>query len=99
MKRNEKIGNAEIKFFNGQDWILLTNKRTGEFLAEESIRQKMGGVNVMKIMLGLDETPSRLERSRTAARKLASTIPTDLQMDNIPLQDLSIRIRVAQKHF
>ena len=97
LNRNEKTGNAELKFFNGQDWVLLTNKRTGEFLTESSIRQKMGGLNVMKNMLGLDETPSRLERSRTAARKLASIIPTDLQMDNIPLQDLS-RIITTVEH-
>ena len=89
LNRNEKTGNAELKFFNGQDWVLLTNKRTGEFLVKTSIERLMGGVNVMKNMLGLDETPSRLERSKTAARKLASIIPTDLQMDNIPLQDLS----------
>ena len=56
----------------------------------------MGGANVMKNMLGLDETPSRLERSKTAARKLASIIPTDLQMDNIPLQDLSKTITTVE---
>ena len=56
LNRNEKTGNTELKFLNGQDWVLLTNKRTGEFLAESSIRQKMGGLNVMKNMLGLDET-------------------------------------------
>ena len=96
LNRNEKTGNAELKFFNGQDWVLLTNKRTGEFLVKTSIERLMGGVNVMKNMLGLDETPSRLERSRTAARKLASIIPTDLQMDNIPLQDLSRTITTVE---
>ena len=96
LNRNEKTGNAELKFFNGQDWVLLTNKRTGEFLVKTSIERLMGGVNVMKNMLGLDETPSRLERSKTAARKLASIIPTDLQMDNIPLQDLSKTITTVE---
>ena len=56
---NEKTRNSELKFFNGQDWILLTNKHTGGFLAEGSLIRKMGGVNAMKNMLGLDETPSR----------------------------------------
>ena len=87
---NKKSGYSELKFLNHKDeWVLLTNKRTGEFLAESSIRQKMGGVNVMNNMLGVDATPSKLERSRAAARKLANIIPTDLQMDNISLQDLS----------
>ena len=48
LNRNEKTGNAELKFFNGQDWVLLTNKRTGEFLVKTSIERLMGGVNVMK---------------------------------------------------
>ena len=97
LNRNEKTGNAELKFLNNKDeWVLLTNKRTGEFLVKATIERLMGGVNVMKNMLGLDETPSRLERSRTAARKLASIIPTDLQMDNIPLQDLSKTITTVE---
>ena len=96
LNRNEKTGNAELKFFNGQDWVLLTNKRTGEFLVKTSIERLMGGVNVMKNMLGLDETPSRLERSKTAARKLASIIPTDLQMDNISMEDLSRTITTVE---
>ena len=90
LNRNEKTGNAELKFFNGQDWVLLT-KRTGEFLVKTSIERLMGGVNVMKNMLGLDETPSRL-----AARKLASIIPTDLQMDNISMEDLSRTITTVE---
>ena len=98
LNRNEKTGNAELKFLNNKDeWVLLTNKRTGEFLVKESIERLMGGVNVMKNMLGLDETPSRLERSKTAARKLASIIPTDLQMDNIPLQDLAKTIPIVER--
>ena len=96
LNRNEKTGNAELKFFNGQDWVLLTNKRTGEFLVKTSIERLMGGVNVMKNMLGLDETPSRLERSKTAARKLASIIPIDLQMDNISMEDLSRTITTVE---
>ena len=96
LNRNEKTGNTELKFFNGQDWVLLTNKRTGEFLVKTSIERLMGGVNVMKNMLGLDETPSRLERSKTTARKLASIIPTDLQMDNISMEDLSRTITTVE---
>ena len=32
LNRKEKTGNAELKYFNGQDLVLLTNKHTGEFL-------------------------------------------------------------------
>ena len=93
---NEKTRNSELKFFNGQDWILLTNKHTGGFLAEGSLIRKMGGANAMKNMLGLDTTPSQSERSKTAARKLASIIPTDLQMDNISMEDLSRTITTVE---
>ena len=93
---NEKTRNSELKFFNGQDWILLTNKHTGGFLAEGSLIRKMGGANAMKNMLGLDTTPSQSERSKTAARKLASIIPTDLQMDNISMEDLSRTITTIE---
>ena len=43
----------------------------------------------MKNILGLDETPSVLERSVKAASKLKSLSPTNLMMESIPLKDLS----------
>ena len=42
----------------------------------------------MKNFLGID-TPPVLERSISAASKLKSELPTDLQMDSIPLKELS----------
>ena len=52
LNRNEKTGNPELKFWNGRDWVSLTNKYTGKFLAESSLIRRMGGPNVMKNMLG-----------------------------------------------
>ena len=43
----------------------------------------------MKSVLSQDQTPSALERSIKAAIKLKSELPTDLQMESIPLKDLS----------
>ena len=43
----------------------------------------------MKNVLGVDKTPPALERSFKAATKLNCEIPTDLEMESIPLQDLS----------
>ena len=45
----------------------------------------------MKSVLGLDETPSALERSLKAAIKLRGefSLPTDLEMESIPLEELS----------
>ena len=41
----------------------------------------------MKSVLSLDETPSALERSISAASKIKSELPTDLQMESIPLKE------------
>ena len=61
----------------------------GEFLAAKTLRETFGGLNIMKSVLSLDETPSALERSVKAANKLKSELPTDLQMESISLKDLS----------
>ena len=45
----------------------------------------------MKGVLGLDKTPSALERSINAASKLKNELPTDLQMESIPLQGIHIK--------
>ena len=42
----------------------------------------------MKNFLGINTAPV-LERSISAASKLKSELPTDLQMDSIPLKELS----------
>ena len=89
IKKNSKTGNIELLFFDGNNqWQSLTNKRTGEFLAPKTLREKLGGLNKMKKFLGIDTSPV-LERSLKAATKLKSELTTDLQMESIPLKDLS----------
>ena len=67
----------------------LTNKRTGEFLAPKRLREKFGGLNIMKSVLNLDETPTTLEKPFKGASKLSCELPTDLEMESIPLEELS----------
>ena len=43
----------------------------------------------MKNFLGVERTPPALERSINAATKLSRELPTDLQMESIPLKELS----------
>ena len=77
-------------FLDGNNhWQSLTNKRIGEFLAAKTLREKFGGLNIMKRVLSLDETPSTLERSVKAATKLKGELPTDLMMESISLKELS----------
>ena len=76
-------------FFDGNNqWQSLTNKRTGEFLAAKTLRENFGKLNIMKSVLSPDETPSALERSLKAATKLKAELPTDLEMESIPLKEL-----------
>ena len=85
-----KAGNIELLFLDSNKrWQSLTNKRTGEFLATKTLRETFGGLNTMKSVLSLDEIPSALERSVNAATKLSRELPTDLEMERIPLKELS----------
>ena len=43
----------------------------------------------MKNFLGIDRTPHAQERSLSAANKLKSELPTELEMESIPLEELS----------
>ena len=89
-KKKSKKGNIEVIFLDGNNhWKSLTNKRTGKFLAQKTLRDKFGGLNIMKSVLSLDETPSALERSISAASKIKSELPTDMQMESIPLKQRS----------
>ena len=67
----------------------LTNKRTGEFSAAKTLREKFGRLNAMKSVLSLDETPSVLKRSVKAGTKLRRELPTDIETESIPLIELS----------
>ena len=43
----------------------------------------------MKIFLGVDKTPPSLERCFKAATKLKGELPTNLEMESTPLEELS----------
>ena len=76
-----KSGTVEFSFYDGEDWVSLTNKRTGEFLAKTTIRNKFGGENRMKRILSIYDV--------SFAKKLQEQLPTDLEMEDIPLLDLA----------
>ena len=67
---------------------MLTNKCTGEFLAQKRLIKIFGGLSTVKSVLSLDETPPSLERSISAASKPKSELPMDLQMESILLKEL-----------
>ena len=85
---DQKKGAAIFEFYNGDRWVPLT-KQTGEFFAPKTLKDRLGGVNAMKKFLGIDKTPPVLEISVKVATKLKVGLPTDLQMETIPLKDLS----------
>ena len=93
MTRNSKTGHAMLYFFKDDGEKVNLTKISGEFRTANEIKRRMGELEIMKGMLGLDDTPPLLEKSIQAARDLNKTIPTDLEMEDIPLEDLSTRIQ------
>ena len=90
IKKKLKTGNTDLLFLDGNNhWQSLTNKHISKFLAPKTLREKFGGLNIMKSVLSLDETPPKLQRSFKAATKLKAGLPTDLEMESIPLKELS----------
>ena len=88
-----------FEFYNGDRWAPLT-KQTGEFVAPETLRYRFDGVNPMKNFLGVDKTSAALERSlrlqrgcKEAATKLKGELPANLEMESIPLEDLSSLVK------
>ena len=56
LTKDSKKGVKIFEFYNGDRWIPLT-KQTGDFFAPKALRDRLGGVNAMKIFLGIDKTP------------------------------------------
>ena len=90
IKKNSKAGSIELLFLDGNQHLQsLTNKRAGDFLASKTLREKFGELNTMKSVLSLNQAPPSLEILISAASKLKSELPTDFQMESIPLKELS----------
>ena len=88
LTRDRKKGATIFEFYNGDRWVPLI-KQTGKFFAPKTLRDRFGGVSTMKYFLGVYKTPS-LERSfRTATKLLKSELPTDLEVESMPLEELS----------
>ena len=88
LTKDPKKGIIIFEFYNGNRWVPLT-KQASDLFASKTLRGRFGGINAMKNFLGIERTPPSLERSLSAATKLKSELPTDLQMESIPLEELS----------
>ena len=88
LQKIQKKGVTIFEFYNVDRWVPLT-KQTGKFFAPKTLKDKFGGLNVMKNILDLDETTPLLERSLKAATKIKAGLLTDLQMETIPLKEIS----------
>ena len=89
MKTNSKTGVTDLLLYNGENWVSLTNQRTGEFLAVSTLKTKFGSLTPMKNVLNLEQTPTSIDRLIKAANLLKSEIPTQTDIETIPLFDLS----------
>ena len=68
---------------------MAMTKQTGDVFAAKTLREKFGGLNTMKSVLILNEKPPASERSFKAKTKLKAGLPTDLEMESIPLEEFS----------
>ena len=101
MKTNSKTGITDLLWYNGENWVSLTNQRTGEFWAVSVQKTKFGGLTPMKNFLNLEQTRTSIDRSIKADNLLKSEIPTQTDIENIPLFNLSsvvedIRIKTRE---
>ena len=88
LTKDPKKGATIFEFYNGDRWVPLT-KQTCEFFASKTLRDRFGGVNRMKNFLGFDKTPPALERSFKPATRIKAELPTNIEMESIPLEELS----------
>ena len=66
-------------------------------MATKTLKDRFGGVNAIKKILGI-KTPPLLERSVKASTKLKAGLPMDLEMEDIPLKDsLAVDIHVKTR--
>ena len=85
MKTNSKTSITDLLWYNGENWVSLTNQRTGEFLAVSTLKTKFGGLTLMKKILNLEQTPPSIDRSVKAANLLKCEIPTQTDIETIYL--------------
>ena len=64
-------------------------KQTGEFFAPKTLRDRFGRANAMKNFLGIDKALLALQRSFKVTTKLRRGLLTDIEMESIPLMELS----------
>ena len=89
LKKSSKTGHTDLLFFDSKHLQSLTNKRTGHFLAPNTLRERFVGLMLQKIVLNLDETPPALERSLNAVTTLRRELSKDIEIESIPLIELS----------
>ena len=88
LTKNPKKRVKIFEFYNSHRSAPLT-KQTGKFFTPKTLKDRFGGVHTMKIFLGVDKTPPALERSFKAPTNLKGELPTDIEMESIPLEELS----------
>ena len=97
MNTNSKTSITDLLWYSGKDWVSLINQRTGEFLAVSTLKTKFGCLALMKKFLDLEQAPPSIDRLIKAANLLKSEIPTQTDVETIPLFDLSPVVEEKQE--
>jgi len=86
--RTTRIG-LELNFLDTKgEWVSLNDKRTGRWLADSTLLKRLGGEKALVHNLGLDNTPSRIEQAKKAVKALNDALPTQREVDAVPLENL-----------
>ena len=64
MKTNSKTGITDLLWYNGGNWVSLTNHQTGEFLVVSTLKTKFGSLTLMKKILNLEQTPPAIKKGK-----------------------------------
>ena len=64
-------------------------KQTEELLSPKTLKDRFGGLYVMKNFIGNDETDNALEQSFKATTKLKHELSTEIEKKTVPLMERS----------
>lgn len=64
-------------------------KKTCNFVAPKTLKNRFGGLSAVNKFLGIDETPAVSEQSFKAATKIKFELPTDIDLETALLIEIS----------
>ena len=77
-----KRSTTVLEFHNGE-------KKTCNFFAPKTLKNRYGILSTVNKFVGTDETPPMSEQSFKALTKIKCELPTDIELETSPLMEIS----------